>query len=171
LNAYDAAQLVAERSIAEYYEGVLATGVDAKAAANWILGSLFALMNANNVSREDIDHIQITPEKFGALVRLVEDGTINRGTAAAVLEEMWASGADPAQIVEEKGLAQVSDSDVIETTIRQVLADNEAMVQRYLGGEHKLFGALMGETMRALKGQGNPQVVRETLQQALDGMR
>src|SRR5690606_12359258 len=56
LNAYDAAQLVAERSIAEYYEGVLATGVDAKAAANWILGSLFALMNANNVSREDIDH-------------------------------------------------------------------------------------------------------------------
>jgi aspartyl-tRNA(Asn)/glutamyl-tRNA(Gln) amidotransferase subunit B len=171
LNAYDAAQLVDEKSIADFYEGVLAAGVEAKTAANWILGSLFALMNANSISREDIDHIRITPAQFGALVKLVENGTINRGTAAVVLEAMWASGADPAQIVQEKGLAQVSDSSVIDSTIAQVLADNAAMVQRYLNGEEKLFGALMGQAMKALKGQGNPQALRESLQQALDKLK
>lgn len=167
LGEYDAAQLVAEKSIADFYEGALATGADAKMTANWILGNLFAVMNTNNVSREDIDHIRITAGQFGALVKLVEDSTLNKGTAATVLEEMWASGADPAKIVDEKGLAQVSDSGVIDSTIQQVLADNEAMVQRYRDGEAKVFGALMGEAMRALKGQGNPQVVRETLQKML----
>ena len=168
LNAYDAAQLVAEKSIADFYEGALATGADPKAAANWILGSLFAVMNNSNISRENIDHIKITPQQFGALVKLVEDGTLNKGTAATVLDEMWATGTDPARIVEEKGLAQVSDTGLIDSTIQQVLAANEATVQRYLAGEQKVFGALMGEAMRALKGQGNPQVVRETLQKALD---
>ncbi len=167
LSAYDAAQLVAEKSIADFYEGALSAGADAKATANWITGSLFAVMNANEVSREDIDHIKITPAQFGALVKLVSDGTLNKGTATTVLEAMWASGDDPAQIVDEKGLAQVSDSSLIETTIQDVLARNEAMVQRYRGGEEKLFGALMGQSMKALKGQGNPQVVRETLQKLL----
>jgi aspartyl-tRNA(Asn)/glutamyl-tRNA(Gln) amidotransferase subunit B len=167
LNAYDAAQIVAEKSIADFYESALSTGADAKSTANWITGSLFAVMNANEISREDIDHIQITPQQFGALVRLVEDGTLNKGTATSVLDDMWATGADPAAIVAEKGLAQVSDSGVIKTTIQEVLAQNDAMVQRYLGGEEKLFGALMGQAMKALKGQGNPQVVKEALQKVL----
>ena len=171
LSAYDAAQLVAEKSIADFYEDALSAGADAKATANWITGSLFAVMNANEVSREDIDHIQITPAQFGELVKLVTDGTLNKGTAMTVLEEMWASGADPAQIVEEKSLSQVSDSSVIENTIQDVLGQNDAMVQRYLGGEDKLFGALMGQAMKALKGQGNPQVVRETLQRLLTDKR
>jgi aspartyl-tRNA(Asn)/glutamyl-tRNA(Gln) amidotransferase subunit B len=98
---------------------------------------------------------------------LVEDGTLNKGTATSVLDDMWATGADPAAIVAEKGLAQVSDSGVIKTTIQEVLAQNDAMVQRYLGGEEKLFGALMGQAMKALKGQGNPQVVKEALQKVL----
>jgi aspartyl-tRNA(Asn)/glutamyl-tRNA(Gln) amidotransferase subunit B len=80
---------------------------------------------------------------------------------------MWSSGAGPAQIVEDKGLAQVSDSSLIDETVAQVLAANDAMVQRYLGGEEKVFGALMGQCMKALKGQGNPQIVREALQQRL----
>jgi aspartyl-tRNA(Asn)/glutamyl-tRNA(Gln) amidotransferase subunit B len=169
LNDYDAAQIVAERSIAEFYEGALATGADAKAAANWITGSLFAVMNANEVSREDIDHIKISPAQFGDLVRLVSDGTLNKGTAATVLEAMWDSGADPAKIVDEQGLAQVSDSGLIDSTVQQVLDENADMVQRYLDGEEKVLGALMGQCMKALKGQGNPQVVREALQAALAG--
>ena len=171
LSAYDAAQLVAEKSIADFYEGVLAAGADAKSGANWILGNLFAVMNANEVSREEIDHIKITPVQFGALVKLVDNGTINKGTAASVLDEMWVNGADPDKIVAEKGLVQVSDSSVIDNALREVLAANEATVERYRGGEAKVFGALMGEAMRALKGQGNPQVVRETLQKLLDEMK
>lgn len=167
LSDYDAQQLVAEKSIADFYEGALAAGADPKATANWITGNLFAVMNASDISREDIDHIKITPAQFGELVKLVTDGTLNKGTAATVLDEMWSSGADPATIVEEKGLAQVSDSSLIDDTVAQVLARNEAMVQRYLNGEDKLFGALMGQCMAALKGQGNPQVVREALQRRL----
>jgi aspartyl-tRNA(Asn)/glutamyl-tRNA(Gln) amidotransferase subunit B len=167
LSDYDARQLVAERSIAEFYESALAAGADAKITANWITGSLFALMNTREVSREDIDHLRFSPSAFGTLVKLVSDGTLNKGTATTVLEAMWDTGADPAQIVAEKGLAQVSDSSLIEDTVRQVLAQNAAMVQRYLGGEDKLLGALMGECMKALKGQGNPQIVRETLQKIL----
>jgi aspartyl-tRNA(Asn)/glutamyl-tRNA(Gln) amidotransferase subunit B len=170
LSDYDARALVAERSIAEFYEGTLASGADAKTTANWITGTLFALMNTNEVNREDIDHIQITPPQFGALVKLVSDGTLNKGTAAAVLEAMWDTGADPAQIVAEKGLAQVSDSSLIEETVQRVLAENEDMVKRLLNGEDKLLGALMGECMKALKGQGNPQVVREALQRILAGL-
>ena len=171
LSEYDAVQIVAEKSIAEYYEGALSTGADPKTTANWITGSLFAVMNSHEVSREDIDHIKITPAQFGALVKLVSDGTINKGTAATVLEEMWQSGADPAKIVAEKGLAQVSDTSLIDDTVAQVLAGNDAMVQRYLGGEDKLFGALMGQCMKALKGKGNPQVVREALQKRLETLQ
>ncbi len=167
LSDYDASALVAEKSIADFYEAALTAGAEAKAAANWITGSLFAVMNSSGVSREDIDQIQITPAQFGDLVKLVSDGTLNKGTAATVLEAMWDSGADPSAIVEERGLAQVSDSGLIDSTVQQVLADNAAMVQRYLDGEDKLFGALMGQCMKALKGQGNPAVVREALQAAL----
>ena len=171
LGAYDALQLVDEKSIADFYEGALATGADPKATANWITGDLFALMNTHSVSREDIEQIKITPTQLGQLAKLVAEGTINRNTAVTVLGEMWYSGDDPAAIVEAKGLAQVSDSSVIDDTIAQVLADNAAMARRYVDGEDKLFGALMGQAMKALKGQGNPQVVRESLQKRLDGMR
>jgi aspartyl-tRNA(Asn)/glutamyl-tRNA(Gln) amidotransferase subunit B len=171
LSRYDASVLVSERAVADYYEGVLAEVANAKSAANWMLGSLFSLLNNNNVEREAIASIRISPQQFGALVKMVDDGTINKNTAATVLAEMWDTGHDPAKIVESKGLAQISDSSVIEDAIARMMAENAAWVDDYLGGKDKLFGPMIGKVMGLLGGKGDPKVVRERLQAALDAKK
>jgi aspartyl-tRNA(Asn)/glutamyl-tRNA(Gln) amidotransferase subunit B len=171
LTAYDASVLVMEQAIAHYYEGVLAAGAHPKSAANWILGGLFSVMNANDVPREEIEHTRISAQQFAALVKLVDEGKLNKGAATTVLNTMWAQGGDPAQIMEAQGLAQVSDTGAISAVVEQALAANEAMVQRYLGGEEKLFGALVGACMKALAGKGDPKVVNDLLRRALDARR
>jgi aspartyl-tRNA(Asn)/glutamyl-tRNA(Gln) amidotransferase subunit B len=171
LSDYEARVLVMEQAIAHYYEAVVAGGANPKAAASWILGGLFTIMNTNNFAREDIEHTKISAEQFAELVKLVSDGTINKGTATTVLAEMWETGASPGTIVQEKGLAQVSDTGLIGETIARILAENDKMVQDYLGGKEKLFGALVGMCMKALKGQGNPQVVNEMLKQQIEAKR
>jgi aspartyl-tRNA(Asn)/glutamyl-tRNA(Gln) amidotransferase subunit B len=171
LSAYDAGQLVGDRSIAHYYEAVLAHGADPKTTANWILGGLFTLMNTSNISREEIEHTKISAGQFAALVKLVESGQLNKGSATTVLGEMWETGADPAQIVAEKGLAQVSDTGVIGAMVEQVLAANADLVQSYLDGNDKVLGPLIGQVMGAMKGKGDPKVVRQVLQQRLTALK
>lgn len=171
LSAYDAEQLVADKAVADYYEAVLAAGVDAKSAANWLTSSLFSLMNTAGISREDIHSIKVSPVQLAALIGLVNDSKINRGTGVTVLEEMWETGADPAQIVAEKGLAQISDEGLIKDTINAALDADAETVAAYLGGKEKLFGALMGGVMKALKGKGDPQIVRRLLQELLEARR
>ena len=171
LSAYDASILVMEKEVAHYYEDVLTAGADPKRASNWITSNLFGLMNNDSVPREDIANTRIPAANLAELIKLVEDSTINNNTAVIVLAKMWESGDKAGDIVEREGLAQVSDTGVIGDIIAQVLADNDKMVQQYLGGKDKLFGALMGKSMGALKGQGNPQLVREMLQEKLDAMK
>jgi aspartyl-tRNA(Asn)/glutamyl-tRNA(Gln) amidotransferase subunit B len=168
LNPYDASVLVADQSVATYYEDVLAAGANAKSAANWITGSLFNLMNRDGL---DIGETKVSAANLAALVKLVDGGTLNKGMAATVLAEMWETGGDPAVIVEAKGLAQVSDTGAIEQAVTQVLADNAAMAADYLGGKDKLFGALMGMVMKTLKGQGNPQIIKDELTRQLAAMK
>lgn len=171
LSEYDASVLVMDQAVAHYYEEALANGANPKSAANWMMGSLFSLMNANEVAREDIEQIKISAKQFAELVKLVDGGTLNRGTATTVLNEMWATGDDPAKIVEAQGLAQVSDTGAISAAVDKVLAENEKMVADYLGGKDKLLGALMGMCMKALGGKGDPKVVTEALKKALDARR
>lgn len=171
LSAYDAEQLVADKAVADYYEAVLAAGADAKIAANWLTTTLFSLMNTSGISREEIASIKVSPAQLAALLGLVNDGKINRGTGVTVLEEMWQSGGDPAQIVADKGLAQISDEGLIKDTINAALDADAATVADYLSGKDKLFGALMGNAMKALKGKGDPQIVRRLLQALLDERR
>lgn len=167
LSQYDASQLVSEQNVAHYYEDAIATGANAKTTANLMLGNLFSLMNRDGIERESIGETKISAQQFGALVKLLDAGTINRPTAVTVLNTMWESGQDADVIVREQGLAQISDTSVIEAAIAQALADNGDVVQRYLNGEDKLFGPLMGSVMKALKGQGNPQLVREIMMRQL----
>jgi aspartyl-tRNA(Asn)/glutamyl-tRNA(Gln) amidotransferase subunit B len=171
LSAYDASVLVMEQGVAAYYEGVLAAGAEPKSAANWLLGSLFSLMNRDSVDREAIDSIKITPAQFAALTKLVDSGVLNKGTGTTVLTKMWETGKDPAKIVEEEGLAQVSDTGAISAAVAAVLAGNDKMVQDYLGGRDKLFGALMGMAMKQLGGKGDPKVVTDVLKQALEAKK
>jgi len=171
LSAYDADILVSEKSVADYYEQVLAEGADPKSAANWMLNNLFGLMNADSISNEDIFTLKITPAQFAALVKLYDGKTINKQAADEVLKTMFADGGEPEAVVKAKGLAQVSDESAIEPVIAGVLADNDDMVQGYLSGKDKLFGALMGKSMKAMKGKGDPQVVREILERLLETKR
>jgi aspartyl-tRNA(Asn)/glutamyl-tRNA(Gln) amidotransferase subunit B len=171
LSRYDASVLVAEQAVAHYYEEALAAGANPKLAANWITGSLFSLMNRDGVEREDIGETKVPAVHLAALLKLLESGALNKGTATTVLTEMWETGEDPARIVEVRGLAQVSDTDAIEQAVALVLADNAGMVAEYLAGKDKLFGALMGEAMRALKGKGNPQLVKDVLARQLAEMK
>jgi aspartyl-tRNA(Asn)/glutamyl-tRNA(Gln) amidotransferase subunit B len=167
LTRYDASVLVAEKTIADYYEAAMASGAAPKALANWIIGDLFGLMNRANVAREEVGTINVTPEKLGALVKLVENGTINRATGVEVLAKVYETGDDPAAIVEREGLAQVSDTSAIDAAVREVLAANAPMVERYRAGEDKLMGPLMGMVMKKLAGKGNPQVVKDVVAAAL----
>lgn len=171
LSHYDASQIVAAQEVAHYYEDVLAAGANAKSAANWLRGELFGIMNREGFERERIGEINIKAAQFAALVKMVDERTINKGTGVEVLAEMWTSGADPDKIVADKGLAQISDSSVIEQAINKVLADNADVVRRYLAGEEKLFGALMGQSMKALAGKGDPAVIKQTLTDTLAAMK
>jgi aspartyl-tRNA(Asn)/glutamyl-tRNA(Gln) amidotransferase subunit B len=171
LNDYNAGVLVADKAIADYYEAVItaaAGAISPQTVANWVTGELFRLMNETG---KGIDAVAITPKALAELIGLVEGNTINPNTGKQVLEEMFASGRGARQIVEERGLAQISDAAALEEIVAQVLDENPEQVEQYLDGKTKIVGWLMGQVMRATRGKANPQVVRDLLQGQLETRR
>ncbi len=171
LSASDAAVLVAEQAVAHYYEQALAQGGDPKQVANFMQGEIFRLMNADTISRDEIDMIKVTPGALADLLALVNKGTININTAKKVLDTLYAEGGDPAQIVAAKGLAQVTDEGPIKAAVQKVLAANPDKVELFLGGQEKFAKFLMGQVMRELRGKGQPQTVQRLLDEALKALR
>jgi aspartyl-tRNA(Asn)/glutamyl-tRNA(Gln) amidotransferase subunit B len=110
---------------------------------------------------------KLTPGKLAAILKLVDAQTIGGPGAKQVLEEVFASGAEPAEVVQAKGLAQVSDTGAIEAAVDQVLAASAAEVERYRGGNKKLMGFFVGQVMKVMKGKGNPAVVNALLRKKL----
>ena len=172
LSAYDAAVLTAERSVAAYFQEIIDNGIDAKLASNWITTDLFRMMNAKEIERESIDAVPLTASEFAGLLALVQDGTINQSTARKkVLPDMWNTGRSAKEIVDDKGLAQISDPDIIDTAVDKVMATNEDMVKRVLDGNDKVVNALFGRVMGELRGKADPGVARKILQSKLESMR
>jgi aspartyl-tRNA(Asn)/glutamyl-tRNA(Gln) amidotransferase subunit B len=163
LSAYDARVLVAEQATADYYESV-AKGRDAKQAANWVMGDLFAALNRTG---RGIADSPVSAASLGRLLDLIADDTISGRIAKQVFEEMVDTGADPAAIVEAKGLRQVTDSGAIDAVVAQVLAAHADKVAEYRAGKDKLFGFFVGQVMKAMAGKGNPALVNEALKRAL----
>ena len=163
LTPYDAGVLVAEQANAAYFETV-AAGRDAKQAANWVMGDLFALLNRSGRSIEDSP---VSAAALGRLLDLIADNTINGKIAKEVFEAMAATGADPLAIVEARGLRQVTDTSAIDAAVAAVLAANPDKVADYKAGKDKLFGFFVGQAMKALAGKGNPALVNAALQQQL----
>ncbi len=163
LTAYDAAVLVAERATADFYETV-ARGRDAKIAANWVMGDLFATLNRTGTT---IETSPVSAASLGALLDLMADNTINGRIAKDVFEAMVETGKDAAAIVDEKGLRQVTDSSAIDSAVDTVLAANSDKVADYKSGKDKLFGFFVGQVMRAMAGKGNPALVNEALKRKL----
>jgi aspartyl-tRNA(Asn)/glutamyl-tRNA(Gln) amidotransferase subunit B len=169
LSAYDAEVLVAERASADFFEEVGWTPEkerrDPKLVANWILTELFGALNR---AGRDLALSPINPEKLGRLIDLIQDGTISGRIAKDVFSDMFESGDDPADIVEKKGLKQISDAGAIEAIADQIIAANPDQVAK-LESNPKVLGWFVGQVMKATKGQANPQLVNEVLRRKLDG--
>jgi len=163
LTPYDAHVLTLEKETAVFFETV-AKGRDAKMAANWVTGDFFAALNR---LKRDIADPPVTAGNLGALLDLIRDNTISGKIAKDVFEIMLESGKAPGEIVEERGLKQVTDTGAIEAAVDQVLAANADKVADYKGGKDKLFGFFVGQTMRAMQGKANPAVVNDLLKKAL----
>ncbi|MGB0576466.1 MAG: Asp-tRNA(Asn)/Glu-tRNA(Gln) amidotransferase subunit GatB [Alphaproteobacteria bacterium] len=163
LSGYDADVLVAERAIAEYFEEA-AEGQDAKTVANWVTSDLFGYLNKEDL---EISDSPVAAKQLGALVGLISDGTISGRIARDVFAEMCATGKDPAVVVEEKGLKQVSDTGELESIVDEAIAKGAAQVEQYKSGNEKIIGWFVGQVMQATKGQANPQMVNEILRKKL----
>ena len=163
LSSYDAGVLTEERETASFYEAA-STGGDRKMVANWMSVELFGALNKAGRSLSDCP---ITPQQLGGLVGLITDGTISGKIAKDVFAEMFETGRNAAEIIEEKGLKQVSDTSAIEAMIDEVLEANPDKVDEYKGGKDKLFGFFVGQTMKLSKGQANPGVVNQILKSKL----
>jgi aspartyl-tRNA(Asn)/glutamyl-tRNA(Gln) amidotransferase subunit B len=163
LPAYDSAVLVAEPATADFFETV-AKGRDPKQAANWIMGDLFAALNRTG---RTIETSPVSAASLGKLLDLMADSTISGRIAKEVFEAMVESGADPAAIVETRGLRQVTDTAAIDTAVAAVLAANADKVADYKAGKEKLFGFFVGQVMKATAGKGNPALVNAALKKAL----
>jgi aspartyl-tRNA(Asn)/glutamyl-tRNA(Gln) amidotransferase subunit B len=166
LSSYDAEVLTASRSLAEYFEACVALQANAKAVSNWVMGEITRSLNDTGLS---IEECPVTPRLLVELLKLIDGGTISGKIAKTVFEEMWQSGNDPAAIVQEKGLVQVSDSGAIEAIIDEILTKEAGQVAEYRSGKDKLFGFFVGQVMKASKGKANPAVVNELLLSKLKG--
>jgi aspartyl-tRNA(Asn)/glutamyl-tRNA(Gln) amidotransferase subunit B len=163
LSAYDAHVLVLEKETAAYFEEV-ARGRDAKQAANWVMGDLFAALNR---TKRGIEDPPVKAADLGALLDLMKDGTLSGKLAKEVFEAMVETGRAPGAIVEERGLRQVTDGGAIEAAAKAVLEANAGKVAEYRGGKEKLFGFFVGQVMKAMAGKGNPALVNDVLKKLL----
>lgn len=171
LSYQDADLLTTERSVADYYEAAVAVAPkvegSAKDVANWVAGELFRLLNDSGESTAAMAD-RMPPKYIAAVLDLVAQGTVTRTVAKQVFEESFQSGKNPVQLVEDKGLKQISDSDALSTLAREVIAKNEKVVNEYRGGKKTAIQFLVGQIMRATKGQANPQMARAALEAELD---
>ena len=165
LSPYDAGVLVADRETAAYFEAV-AEGRDPKIAANWVTSELFGALNRNDL---ELARSPVDAAELGGLIDLVADGTLSGRLAKEVFDEMWRTGRQAAEIVEEKGLKQISDASEIEAIVAKIVAENAGQVAQFRSGNEKVIGWFVGQVMKATQGKANPKLVNEVLRKALVG--
>ncbi len=166
LSDYDAQTLTASRELANYYEQtVTALPSQPKLAANWVNGELMAALNRSTVS---ITESPVTATMLGQLLARIDDNTISGKIAKDVFEGIWRGEGSADEIIEKRGLKQISDDSAIEPIIDEILASNPGQVEQYRGGNSKLLGFFVGQVMKATQGKANPKQVNELLRKKLD---
>ena len=168
LPEYDADIITASPALVKVFETACEVTDAPKEVSNWLMTDLLKLCKDAAVA---VDDMKFDGKSLGVIIKMVQDGKINRKSGRKVLEEVFMNGADPEEYVKENGLAQVSDASAIEPVIKEVLDANPAPVSEYLAGKEKNFQFLVGQSMRALKGKADPQAVRTTLEKLLGEMK
>ncbi|HAA37668.1 MAG TPA: Asp-tRNA(Asn)/Glu-tRNA(Gln) amidotransferase GatCAB subunit B [Firmicutes bacterium] len=164
LPAYDAAVITASKHMADFFEAVMEKYDDAKIVSNWLMGEISRHLNAEGL---EITDTKLTPDHLTALIKLQDEGTISGTIAKTVLKEMFESGKMPDEIVEEKGLIQITDEAAIAALVDEVIANNPKPVADYQSGNKKAIGFLVGQVMKLSKGKANPALVNKLLQEKL----
>jgi aspartyl-tRNA(Asn)/glutamyl-tRNA(Gln) amidotransferase subunit B len=164
LPVYDAKVLTVTKEMADFFEGTVAAGAEAKLASNLIMGDVSAYLNAEG---KELHQIALTPEGLASMIKLIENGTISSKIAKTVFKELIENGGDAEKIVKEKGLVQISDEGTLLKIISDVLDGNPQSVEDFKNGKNKAVGFLVGQLMKATKGQANPQKVNQLLNQEL----
>ena len=157
--------LIADRKVADYFEAAVSAGAEPAAAANWVQGDVLRTLNERRI---DIAELKTTPENLAALLKLIDTGAISANIARDVFATMAESGASPDAVVEQQGLAQISESSEIEGLIVRVISERPEEVARYRSGDRKLLGFFMGQIMKATRGQANPKLANQLLRQKLE---
>jgi len=165
LSPKDAATLTSSRSLADFYEATINTGAPPRAVANWVLRDVLRLLGS-----QSIESSKLTPEHLAGLIQLIDSGQLSVRSAPEVLEESFTTGAAPAVIVQEKGLAQVSDTAALEAVVDRVLAAEQSAkaIADYRSGKPSAAGFLVGAVMKETRGKANPGLVNQLLRQKLD---
>jgi aspartyl-tRNA(Asn)/glutamyl-tRNA(Gln) amidotransferase subunit B len=164
LREYDAQVLTATRELGDYFESAVKVGRDGRATANWVVGDLMGLLKA---AGKDIIGSPVVPEHLGELVTLIDKRELSGKLAKDVLAKMFETAEAPSAIMDREGLRQISDAGALEKMVDDVIAGNPKQVEQYKGGKTAVLGFLVGQVMKASRGQANPGAVNEVLKRKL----
>jgi aspartyl-tRNA(Asn)/glutamyl-tRNA(Gln) amidotransferase subunit B len=165
LSARDASYLNLDKPLADFYEQTAAASGNPRAAANWVISEL---MGRLNTARWALADSPVTPQALGALLKLIDDGTISGRIAKTVFDDMFETGGQPADIVRARGLLQISDEETVRAAVRKVIDDNPAQVATFRQGKAATFGWFVGQVMKSTGGKASPAVVNRILREMLE---
>jgi aspartyl-tRNA(Asn)/glutamyl-tRNA(Gln) amidotransferase subunit B len=160
LSEYDATNLTSSKEMADFFEETIKNGADIKLATNWLMGEVSGYMNKHY---KELHDLALTPESLGKMIKLIEEGTISSKIAKKVFAELVEKGGDPEKIVKEKGMVQISDEGQLRDIITGILNENEQSIIDFKNGKDRALGFLVGQVMKATKGQANPPMVNKIL--------
>lgn len=166
LKAEDASTLTSDRALSDFFETVAKTGGDTKLATNWVISELLGALNKDGKA---LSESPVSAEMLGGMIKRISDNTISGKIAKQVFAAMWAGEGDADAIIEAKGLKQMTDTGAIEKIVDEVLANNQAQVEQYRGGNEKVLGFFVGQIMKATQGKANPGQVNQLLKAKLQG--
>ncbi len=165
LSDYDAAWLTLTPQTLQFFDQAVQSYHDAKSISNWMMGELSRLLNQNNLELQDS---LLRPQHLTDMLQMIDKGTISGKMAKVVFEEMFSTGKPPEEIIKEKGMEQISDQDTLQKVIDEAVTANAKVVEDYKNGKEKAFGFLIGQIMKATRGQANPALVNELLKERLN---
>ena len=164
LSAYDAQIIASSKTLADFFDTAVKKTKNYSLLSNWLIGEISAYLNKEQI---EINESKLSADKVATLINRIDDQTISGKIGKSIFEEMCHSGASPDEIIESKGLKQISDDGAIEEIINDVIKDNPTQVEAYIGGKEKLFGFFVGQVMKITQGKANPKAVNRILKDKL----